>query len=76
MICPFCSEDITTAVASTLGKLGGPAAAAALTKKQRIAKAKRAGRANAGIPRPSPTGARSESCKAAWAKRKAAVFHD
>lgn len=69
MICPYCSEDITTAVASTLGKLGGPAAAAALTKKQRIAKAKRAGRANAGIPRPSET--RSESMKAAWARRKA-----
>ena len=69
MICPYCRKDITTAVASTLGKLGGAAAAAALTKKQRIARARKAGRANAGIPRPSET--RSESAKAAWARRKA-----
>ena len=68
MICPFCAQDITTAVASTLGKLGGPASARALTKKQRIARAKKAGRANKGIPRPSET--RSESMKAAWARRK------
>jgi len=71
VICPFCAQDITTAVASTLGKLGGPASAASLTKKQRIARAKKAGRANAGIARPSET--RSESVKAAWARKRSAT---
>lgn len=65
MKCPRCGEDITTEIASEFGKVGGKAAAAALTKRQRVAKARKAGKANKGISRPSPK--RGEAMRAYWA---------
>ena len=70
MKCPSCEADLTTYIAAHMGRLGGVAAAAALTKKQRREKARKAGRANKGIPK-APSLTRSESMRAAWAKRKA-----
>ena len=65
MKCPNCGVDLTKDIASHLGKLGGVAAAAALTKRQRIAKARKAGEANAGVPK-APSLTRGEAMKAAW----------
>jgi hypothetical protein len=68
VICPFCGIDITVHIASEMGKLGGPASAASLTKRQRRLRAQKAGRANTGTRAKSLT--RSESMKAAWALRR------
>lgn len=65
MKCPKCGEDLTSHIASEFGKIGGKAAAAALTKRQRVLKARKAGKANKGISRPSEK--RGEAMRAYWA---------
>jgi len=65
MLCPFCRKDISTEAAREFGKVGGKASAAALTKRQRAARSRKAGKANKGVSRPSPT--RGEAMRAYWA---------
>jgi len=64
MKCPACGADVSSVLASA----GGKALAKSLTKRQRVIKARKAGKANTGPRAKSET--RAESMRAHWASKQ------